>query len=54
MTRRRRPSLASLVSNWRRSELPFWVRLGVALRNIMRRVAWPPRNCCGQYGQPGC
>ncbi|MCS7275894.1 MAG: hypothetical protein NZ695_02595 [Dehalococcoidia bacterium] len=54
MTSRRRPSLASLVSNWGRSELPFWRRLVVALRNLSRRLAWPPRNCCGNYGQPGC
>ncbi len=54
MTRRRRPSLASFVSNWRRSRLPLWVRLAVALRHLLRRLAWPPRSCCGQYGQPGC
>jgi len=43
-----------MVSNWRRSPLPFWRRLAVALGNLRRRLAWPPRNCCGRYGQPGC
>jgi hypothetical protein len=49
-----RPSFSALVSNWGRSDLPFWQRLGVALRNLARRLGPPPRNCCGHHGEPGC
>ena len=52
--RRRRPSFRAGISNWRRSDLPFFERLGVALRNYGRRIAIPPRQCCGNDGQPGC
>lgn len=54
MRERRRPGLRAMLANWRRSPLPPGRRLGVALRNLWRRFAWPPRNCCGHYGEPGC
>jgi hypothetical protein len=49
-----RPSLRDALTNWRESDLPFHRKLFVALRNYRRRFAVPPRNCCGNYGQPGC
>ena len=49
-----RPSMRDSLTNWRQSSLPFFGRLGVALRNYSRRFGLPPKNCCGNYGQPGC
>jgi hypothetical protein len=49
-----RPSLRAGITNWRQSDLPFFRRLGVAMRNYGRRFSVPPRNCCGHPGQPGC
>ena len=49
-----RPSMRNSLTNWRQSSLPFFGRLGVALRNYSRRFGIPPANCCGNYGQPGC
>ena len=49
-----RPSLRDSMANWDQSELPFFEKLGVALRNYSRRFGFPPKNCCGNYGEPGC
>jgi len=49
-----RPSMRDSLTNWRRSDLPLFGRLSVALRNYSRRFGFPPKNCCGNYGQPGC
>jgi hypothetical protein len=49
-----RPSLHDAMTNWRESGLPFFEKLFVTFRNYSRRFGVPPRNCCGNYGQPGC
>jgi hypothetical protein len=49
-----RPSLRDAFSNWHNSDLPYVERFFVAMRNYSRRFGVPPRNCCGNYGQPGC
>jgi hypothetical protein len=49
-----RPSLRDAMTNWRESDLPFFEKLFVTFRNYSRRFGVPPRNCCGNYGQPGC
>ena len=49
-----RPSMPDSLTNWRRSDLPLFGKLRVALRNYSRRFGLPPKNCCGNYGQPGC
>lgn len=36
------------------SDLPFWERLSVAARNMLRRVTTAPHDCCGHAGEPGC
>lgn len=51
---RLRPSLRDVITNWSESDLPLFVRFGVAMRNYSRRFGVPPRNCCGNAGQPGC
>lgn len=51
---RNRPSLRDAISNWRESDLPFFTKLTMAMRNYRRRFGVPPRNCCGNLGQPGC
>jgi hypothetical protein len=45
------PSTA--LRNWRESDLPFFPRLWVALRNTARKVR-TGKTCCGHYGEPGC
>jgi len=42
------------MTNWRTSSLPLLPRFGVALRNWSRRLRIPPRDCCGNDGEPGC
>jgi hypothetical protein len=42
------------MTNWRRSELPLFARFSKAMRNYGRRFAFPPKNCCGNYDEPGC
>ena len=49
-----RPSMRDSLTNWRQSPLPFLSKMGVALRNYSRRFGVPPKNCCGNYGEPGC
>lgn len=44
---------AAARANWRRSELPFGRKLGVALRNSWAKVR-TRKGCCGNYGDPGC
>ena len=48
------PSLRDSMTNWRESELPLFTKLFVTFRNYSRRFGVPPKNCCGNYGQPGC
>jgi hypothetical protein len=49
----REPSADAAVRNWRESDLPFFPRLWVALRNTARKIV-TRKSCCGNYGQPGC
>ena len=51
---RPKPSLHDSMTNWRQSPLPFLEKFAVAMRNYSRRIGIPPKNCCGNYGQPGC
>jgi len=50
----RRASLRDAMTNWRTSSLPLPRRLTIALRNWGRRLRIPPRDCCGNDGEPGC
>jgi hypothetical protein len=49
----RKPSLGSLVSNWRTYEAPFATKLRLAVTNNLIKVR-TRQGCCGNYGQPGC
>ncbi len=48
-----RPSLRDARTNWRESNLPFFTKLRVALRNNWTKLR-TRQNCCGNFGQPGC
>jgi hypothetical protein len=50
---RQRPSLRAVFTNWRESELPFHRKVGAVVRNNWRKL-WTRRDCCGNYGEPGC
>jgi hypothetical protein len=50
---RTRPSLGNSRANWRESSEPFLSKLGLTLRNNWTKLR-TRRNCCGNYGQPGC
>jgi len=39
--------------NWRQSSLPFFGRMGMAMRNNWTKIR-TRQNCCGNYGQAGC
>ena len=54
MSKQSKPSIRVAISNWSESELPVARRFAVALRNWSRRFRIPPRDCCGNDGQPGC
>ncbi len=49
----RNPSPGASLRNWRRSDLPFWRKLRVALANNLVKVR-TGQTCCGNYGEPGC
>jgi hypothetical protein len=48
-----RPSLRDSMTNWRESSLPFLSKLRLTARNNFIKLR-TRRNCCGNYGQPGC
>jgi hypothetical protein len=50
---RSRPSARNSLTNWRESGLPFVTKVGLTLRNNWTKLR-TRRNCCGNYGQPGC
>jgi len=50
---RQRPSLRAVFTNWRESELPVHRKLGAVLRNNWIKLR-TRRDCCGNYGEPGC
>ena len=48
-----RPSLGSVVSNWREYDAPFGTKLPLALSNNWRKLR-TRKDCCGNHGEPGC
>ncbi len=48
-----KPSLRDSMTNWRQSGLPFFSKLSLSMRNHWTKLR-TRRNCCGNYGQPGC
>ncbi len=52
--RKIKPSMRDAMTNWRESSLPLFEKMAVAMRNYSRRFGLPPKNCCGNYGEPGC
>lgn len=51
--RRPKPSFGNSITNWRESELPFFTKLRLSLRNNWTKLR-TRQNCCGNNGQPGC
>ncbi len=47
------PSLGAARATWRKSDLPFFSKLRVALQNNWTKVR-TRQNCCGNLGGPGC
>lgn len=47
------PSLRDSLTNWRQSQLPFFSKMRMAMRNNWTKLR-TRQNCCGNYGQPGC
>jgi len=50
---RARPSLRAIFSNWRRSDAPFLVKVGMVLRNNWIKIR-RGSSCCGHHGEVGC
>ena len=48
-----RTSMRDAMTNWQQSDLPFLSKAGLAMRNNFIKLR-TRRNCCGNYGQPGC
>jgi hypothetical protein len=48
-----KPGFRNSRTNWRESALPFFTKLGIAMRNNVIKLR-TRRSCCGNYGQPGC
>lgn len=46
-------SPSTALRNWRDSDLPFWRKLRVALRNEWKKIR-TRQTCCGNHGEPGC
>ena len=45
-------SPGQLISNWHDYRAPVGTKLGLAARNLARRLMG--RTCCGHPGEPGC
>ncbi len=52
-TRRSRPSLGAVVTNWRTYDAPFGTKLWMLLRNNWTKLR-NRSDCCGNTGEPGC
>lgn len=48
-----RPSASAAVRNWRDSDKPFLVKCWLVVRNNLKKL-FTLRDCCGNYGEPGC
>ncbi len=48
-----RPSMSASFANWGESNLPFFEKLQLAMRNNWTKMR-TRQNCCGNLGQPGC
>jgi hypothetical protein len=48
-----KPSPASFLRNWRESDRPLWIKLGLLVRNNAKKTL-TLSDCCGHYGEPGC
>jgi hypothetical protein len=48
-----RPSLRAAFSNWNSSDLPFFEKLRLAVRNNAIKMR-TRKDCCGHHGEPGC
>ncbi len=47
------PSPGNVVRNWSESDEPFFTKLGMLVRNNLKKVR-TMSHCCGNPGQPGC
>jgi len=50
---RARPSMRNSLTNWRESDVAFFRKLGLTLRNNWTKLR-TRQNCCGNFGEPGC
>ena len=48
-----KPDLRQARKNFSGSDLPFFSRMQVAMKNNWTKMR-TRQNCCGNYGEPGC
>ncbi len=53
MARKDRGSVGAGLQNWRESELPAVVKLGLVMKNNLKK-GFTFKDCCGNLGEPGC
>jgi hypothetical protein len=53
MSRKDRGSVGEGLKNWRRSDAPVAVKLGLVIKNNMKK-GFTLKDCCGNFGEPGC
>ena len=39
--------------NWRESDAPYWTKVRLSIKNQLIK-ARTLKDCCGNYGEPGC
>ena len=53
MSEQERPSIVTSVRNFFAYDAPLGAKTRMALRNNLTKMR-TRRNCCGNYGEPGC
>jgi hypothetical protein len=48
-----RPSTANFFKIWRSSDEPFLTKAKLVVKNNFKKVR-TLKDCCGNYGEPGC
>ena len=47
------PNIGEALRNWRESDASFTDKLRMSVRNNFIKLR-TRKNCCGNYGEPGC
>jgi len=50
---RPKPSFGAVLANWKTYDAPFTTKARLVFANNLTKIR-TRKDCCGNYGQPGC